>query len=106
MRTCSECKEKLPSGLVQSIITSRGTFLVCGRCALKIRKMEIPSSAGIMKFLLIVCFLCLSGCGWFGRETAKAFGYAEYCVDQVKYLQFASGATVKYNQNGTIANCP
>jgi hypothetical protein len=30
-------------------------------------------------------------------------GYAEVCIDGVIYLQFPSGATVKYNRDGSIA---
>lgn len=54
--------------------------------------------------LLFVAVL-LSGCGAFDRMGAGLTGYTTNCVDGVKYLQFPSGVTVKYNQNGTIATC-
>ncbi len=58
-----------------------------------------------MRVLFILILISLSGCGWFGRETAKAFGTYESCVDGVKYIQFTSGVTVKYNVDGSIATC-
>jgi hypothetical protein len=54
--------------------------------------------------LMFVAVL-LSGCGAFDRIGAGLTGYTTNCVDGVKYLQFPSGVTVKYNQNGTIATC-
>lgn len=60
-----------------------------------------------MKKLLIVvaAIAVLSGCGAVDRAVAKVTGSAESCIDGVKYIQFASGVTVKYNGNGTIATC-
>ena len=49
--------------------------------------------------------LALGGCGKFDRGVAKITGSAEVCVDGVRYLQFTSGASVKYNRDGTIATC-
>ena len=43
--------------------------------------------------------------GKFHRAVADRLGSSEICVDGVRYLQFPSGATVKYNKNGTIATC-
>lgn len=54
--------------------------------------------------LMFVAVL-LSGCGAFDRAGASLTGYTTNCVDGVKYLQFPSGVTVKYNPNGTIATC-
>lgn len=62
----------------------------------------------MMKKLLVVALgvLLLSGCGKFDRQLASLTGDAtETCHDGVIYLQFTSGATVKYNQDGTIATC-
>ena len=53
---------------------------------------------------LIVSFV-LAGCGNVSRGVAKLTGYSEHCVDGVTYLQFPSGATVKYNPDGSIATC-
>ena len=63
----------------------------------------------IMKIALCVCCiflgLALSGCGSWGRAVAKVMGSSESCIDGVIYIQFTSGVTVKYNQDGTIATC-
>ena len=56
--------------------------------------------------ILILGALLLTGCGQFDRAKAKWTGDAsETCHDGVIYLQFTSGATVKYNKDGTIATC-
>jgi hypothetical protein len=55
--------------------------------------------------LLLALAVTLSGCGKFDRGVAKITGSAEVCVDGVRYLQFTSGASVKYNRDGTIATC-
>jgi hypothetical protein len=59
----------------------------------------------VSKLVLLVVVLMLSGCGKFDRGVAKWTGSAEVCVDGVRYLQFTSGASVKYNRDGTIATC-
>jgi hypothetical protein len=58
-----------------------------------------------LALLAVTVALCISGCGKFDRGVAKITGSAEVCVDGVLYLQFTSGATVKYNRDGTIATC-
>lgn len=60
-----------------------------------------------IKPIRIVLFFSLFfvGCGTISRGCAKYFGYDEVCVDGVKYIQFTSGASVKYNPDGTIATC-
>lgn len=45
------------------------------------------------------------GSGYFKRQLATYTGYSEICVDGVKYLQFMSGATPKYNPNGSLVKC-
>lgn len=55
---------------------------------------------------LVVVTSCLGGCGAFDRWTAKWTGNAESCIDGVLYIQFASGASVKYLPSGQIATCP
>ena len=49
--------------------------------------------------------MTLAGCGQVDRGVAKIAGSAQVCVDGVMYLQFTSGASVKYNRDGTIATC-
>lgn len=58
-----------------------------------------------MKKLTILLLLALTGCGVADRIGAGFSGYAEQCVDGVMYLQFTSGATVKYKRDGTIWTC-
>ncbi len=59
-----------------------------------------------MKILLLaLACLLLTSCGQISRTIAKWTGKDEVCVDGVKYLQFTSGVSVKYNQNGSIAIC-
>lgn len=56
-------------------------------------------------FILAMGIL-FSGCGYVDREISKVSGKgSEVCQDGVMYLQFTSGATVKYEQNGSIATC-
>lgn len=54
---------------------------------------------------IIVMAIALTGCGQIGRFEANWTGYSEQCVDGVTYLQFASGATVKYRPDGTVWTC-
>jgi hypothetical protein len=56
--------------------------------------------------IAIVLACLLAGCGKAGRLEAKLTGYSERCIDGVVYLQFTSGATVKYNTDGTVTTCP
>ena len=60
-----------------------------------------------MKFLLfILVAVSLTGCGKLDRFFVAITGDAsETCHDGVAYLQFTSGASVKYNTDGTIAKC-
>lgn len=47
-----------------------------------------------------------NGCGYVDRGLSYVTGSgSETCQDGVMYLQFSSGATVKYEQNGSIATC-
>lgn len=43
--------------------------------------------------------------GRINMKVAEIRGHSETCIDGVKYLQFPSGATVKYNKDGRIALC-
>ena len=54
---------------------------------------------------LIALPMTLAGCGKLDRGVAKLTGSAQVCVDGVLYIQFTSGASVKYNRDGTIATC-
>lgn len=43
--------------------------------------------------------------GKFHRQVANLTGYSDYCIGGVEYIQFVSGATVKYKPDGTISTC-
>jgi ABC-type glycerol-3-phosphate transport system substrate-binding protein len=55
--------------------------------------------------LTLASVLVLAGCGKVDRITAAVTGSAEVCVDHVKYIQFTSGASVKYTTEGKIQTC-
>lgn len=55
--------------------------------------------------VLGLCSLVLAGCGRFDRAKAHLLGHSTICVDGVNYLQFSSGATVKYDRTGKISLC-
>lgn len=60
----------------------------------------------MMKIATIFICLLLGACGVVERELAAVTGGGyETCVDGVMYLQFTSGATVKYRPDGTIWTC-
>lgn len=61
-----------------------------------------------MKSLLYIIPLTLSlaACGQVDRGIAQLTGSAVSCLYGVEYIQFASGVTVKYKQDGTVATCP
>ena len=58
-----------------------------------------------MKKILITIPLIglLTACGAWDRGVAQMTGSAISCIDGVQYLQFASGVTVKYKQDGTVS---
>lgn len=59
-----------------------------------------------MKYLMIaVLAFGLVGCGQVDRTVAKYTGYSTVCVDNVEYIQFTSGATVKYDTKGNVVTC-
>ena len=58
------------------------------------------------KYILLLMLLVLSGCGKFDRWKVAMTGNAvETCHAGVIYLQFTSGATVKYKRDGSISLC-
>lgn len=57
--------------------------------------------------LAVGVVLSMSGCGAIDRGMANLTGDgSETCHDGVLYLQFTSGVSVKYNQDGSLATCP
>lgn len=60
----------------------------------------------MIKVITILAILTLTGCGKVDRFVAGWTGDAsETCHGNVMYLQFTSGASVKYNTDGTVAKC-
>ena len=49
--------------------------------------------------------LLLTACGAADRFGASIAGSAISCIEGVEYIQFTSGVTVKYKQDGTISTC-
>lgn len=58
-----------------------------------------------MRIFVIVLSLALTSCGNFDRHVANLTGSSESCIDGVRYIQFPSGASVKYTREGRIATC-
>lgn len=59
-----------------------------------------------MKIIVISAIaLLLTACGQADRIGAAITGSAVSCIGGVEYIQFTSGATVKYKQDGSIATC-
>ncbi|HEX2546367.1 MAG TPA: hypothetical protein VHL79_15915 [Ramlibacter sp.] len=55
---------------------------------------------------LLIATTLLAGCGWFDRKvTANITGHSVACIDGVRYLQFPSGVTVQYGQDGRVRSC-
>jgi hypothetical protein len=59
----------------------------------------------MMKFALLALLVSIASCGNVDRGVAKLTGSSESCIDGVKYIQFPSGASVKYTRDGKIATC-
>ena len=60
----------------------------------------------VMIGTIAVLALTLTGCGALDRLGAHITGDAsETCHGGVLYLQFTSGASVAYNQDGTVKTC-
>ncbi len=55
--------------------------------------------------LSILAAALLSSCGLLDRKIAGYTGYSKMCVDGVEYLQFTSGASVKYTKDGRVSTC-
>ena len=49
--------------------------------------------------------LSVAACGQMDRGVANLTGHSEQCIDGVKYVQFPSGATVKYKKDSTVETC-
>ena len=58
-----------------------------------------------MKTIILIAIVSGAGCGNLDRHIANVTGSSESCIDGVRYLQFPSGASVKYTRDGKIATC-
>jgi hypothetical protein len=58
-----------------------------------------------MRILRLLALMSLSGCARFSLLVPHPIELSESCIDGVKYIQFPSGASVKYTREGTIATC-
>lgn len=67
--------------------------------------MKLFTVVALVIAVIVGYFLYSINQGKFHKAMADRFGSSETCVDGVKYLQFPSGVTVKYNSNGSIATC-
>jgi hypothetical protein len=56
-------------------------------------------------FSLAFLALALSGCGACSRTIAIYTGYDTVCVEGIKYIQFASGATHMVDTDGKPVRC-
>lgn len=60
----------------------------------------------VRMFIALAITFSLIACGYVDRAVVTATGNAtETCVDGVAYLQFTSGASVKYNLEGKPVAC-
>ena len=55
--------------------------------------------------LTIPVVMALTACGAVDHGVARLTGHSVSCVDGVEYIQFTSGVTVKYKQDGTVSTC-
>lgn len=60
---------------------------------------------GILLIIAGITGILLTGCGSVSKDIAKLTGYDIVCVHGVNYIQFSSGVSVMYNQDGTISKC-
>ena len=64
----------------------------------------IIQSITLTIMILAIC-IQLPGCGSCSRSVANITGVSRECVDGVEYLQFPTGVSVAYNQDGSIKQC-
>ena len=55
--------------------------------------------------VVVLGLVLVAGCGAGEKFTAAVTGNSQQCVDGVKYIQFTNGASVMYNQDGTVKTC-
>lgn len=55
--------------------------------------------------ILTLLVVLLSGCGVGDKIEAGLTGSSRHCEGGVEYIQFARGASVMYNTDGSIKTC-
>ena len=60
---------------------------------------------GVLVVVSVIGAILFFSSGYFKRTLAQYTGYSTICVDGVKYIQFISGASVKYTTDGSIEKC-
>jgi hypothetical protein len=68
-------------------------------------KDEKGTSIIILTLALALFVTVLSACGAADRAGAVLTGYSTHCIEGVKYVQFANGASVMHNTDGTVKTC-
>ena len=58
-----------------------------------------------MKLLLVVLMVFNCSCGKIDLFTAKIKGNTRTCIEGVEYIQFPSGVSVAYTEEGRIKTC-
>ena len=56
-------------------------------------------------FILVLVVLSITSCGQFSRMVGYVTGWSRICIEGVSYLQFTSGASVEYTQDGKVKTC-
>jgi hypothetical protein len=58
-----------------------------------------------VSLIIILSILSLTGCEYIDRVKAHIEGYSKMCIDGVTYIQFTSGASVAYGEDGHVKIC-
>jgi hypothetical protein len=81
-----------------SLAYARGSIIACAAnsCLKRV----------LMKTIAIALFAVFAAsCGLIDRKIAGYTGYSKICIDGVRYIQFTSGASVKYTKDGRVETC-
>jgi hypothetical protein len=61
----------------------------------------------MLRIFIFAALLLLftTSCGQFARFMGSVTGWYRICIENVSYLQFTSGVTVEYTEDGKIKTC-
>lgn len=61
----------------------------------------------MIRALLVLSFVAFfsTSCGQLSRMIGYVTGWSRICVDGISYIQFTSGASIEYTQDGKIKTC-